>query len=759
MLISFKSESKTFHIRNRFFSYIMTLMANGQLENLYFGKPIRDRESFAHLHEEQRRGLSAFNAPAPSKLSLVATKQEYPAYGTTDFRSPAYEVAQQNGSLISGFKYDSHVIQPGKPSLAPLPAAYMESDDEGETLIVKLVDDVTKMSLYLSYTVYADLPILARNAKFELWGDEPVVLTRALSASIDLPDMNYEMVTFTGAWARERAVRTRKLEHGIQANYSMRGSSSAEMNPFMMLKRPWTTESQGEVLGFNIVYSGSFLGQVECCTFGQTRVMMGIHPDNFKWPLKPGESFQTPEVLIAYSNEGMTGLSQAFHDLIRTRIVRGYWRDRSRPILLNNWEATAMTFDEELILNIAKKAKEVGVELFVLDDGWFGARDNEHAGLGDWYVNTNKLPNGIKGLSEKVEAMGLKFGLWIEPEMVNKDSDLYRAHPDYILGAPDRFHSPGRFQHVLDFSRKEVVDNVHAQIAKVIRESKISYIKWDSNRYITECYSNGTPAGDQGKVFHKNILGIYDLYTRLTEEFPEILFESCSSGGARFDLGMMYFAPQAWASDNSDGWARQLIQYGTTFGYPLNTIGAHVSAVPNHQTARTVPLSTRANVAYFGTFGYELDLNKLTDAEIEQVKEQVKFMKKNRDLIHHGDFYRLLSPFEGNDTGWIVVGKDKKRAVAGFYQCLNMANISWLRFKLTGLDPDKKYRIQILSDRCEDFQEEIAVAYGYVLPKRNAVSEHYGDELMNAGVVLDRMLLVMAGGDFASLLITVDEVE
>lgn len=760
MLINVSPDARTFHLRSRFFSYILTVMENGQIENLYFGKAIQDRPSFAHLHEEAIRGMTAFNAPEPSRLCLNQTRQEYPSYGTTDFRSPAFEVEQQNGSRISAFKFSSYKILKGKPSLAPLPAATMESDGEGETLILNLDDEVTGLTLKLSYSIYAELPILARNAEFELdGGAEAVTLTRALSMALDLPDMNYEMLTFTGAWARERSVRTRRLEHGIQANYSMRGSSSAEMNPFFILKRPETTEHLGEALGFNIVYSGSHLGQVECATDGTTRVLLGIHPDNFDWRLQPGESFQTPEALIAFSCAGLNGLSQAFHDLIRTRIVQGAWRDRPRPILLNNWEATEMDFDEERILKIAEKAKEAGIELFVLDDGWFGARNDEHAGLGDWVANTKKLPSGIKGLSEKIEAMGLKFGLWIEPEMVNPDSDLYRAHPDWVLGAPNRFRSPSRFQYVLDFSRKEVVDAIHAQLAAILRESKISYIKWDSNRYITECYSNQTAPEDQGKVFHKNILGIYDLYTRLTTEFPEILFESCSSGGARFDLGMTYFAPQTWGSDNTDGYERQRIQYGTSYGYPLSSIGAHVSAVPNQQTGRIVPLSTRANVACFGTFGYELDLNHLTPEEFERVKDQVRFMKANRELLHGGDFYRLLSPFEGNDAGWIVVGKDRKRAIAGYYQCLNFANLGWLRFKLAGLDPERKYRVKLRVDVDPRYLIARIPNLNLMLAQLNESFEAGGDELMYAGLALNRMLFVIQGCDFTSLLIELDAVD
>lgn len=593
--------------------------------------------------------------------------------------------------------------------------------------------------LVLSYTVFAEMPVLTRNSRIVQKGNQKIVLERAMSASVEFPDMDYEMVHLSGAWARERYVKNRKLEMGIQAVQSLTGTcSSAEHNPFLALKRPHTTEEQGDVYGFSLVYSGNFLAQTEVSTFDITRVMMGIHPEGFHWELSAGEEFQTPEVVMVYSSQGLNKMSQTYHKLYRKRLMRGMWRDQARPILLNNWEATYFDFNEEKILNIAAKAKEAGVELFVLDDGWFGTRNDDYRGLGDWYVNLEKLPDGISGLSHKVEEMGLKFGLWVELEMVNKDSDLYRAHPDWIIGVPERFESHSRHQHVLDFSRKEVVDYIYAMVSKIIRESSISYIKWDMNRYMTEPYSRGLDASSQGEVMHKYILGVYDLYTRLTTEFPEILFESCASGGARFDPAMLYFAPQTWTSDDTDGNERTKIQYGTSYVYPIVSMGTHVSAVPNHQLNRVTPLSTRANVAYFGTFGYELDLNLLSDREMEMVKEQIEFMKENRELIQmDGDFYRLRSPFEGNDTAWMVVSQDKKQAIAGFYQKLNKVNASWLRLKLQGLDKERLYDVQ-----CEE-----------------TIYQAYGDELMYVGIPLDRERLNKKGGDFASLIYVLKEAE
>jgi Alpha-galactosidase len=727
MSILYCESSREFHLFNDSISYIVKILRNGQLGNLYFGKKLKHRESFGHLLQGELRSLAAYVFENDYELSLQHTKQEYPSYGTTDFRYPAFEIKQENGSRITQFEYRSHAIFQGKKKLAGLPATYVEEPEEAETLEIALYDALIDAELILSYTIFRDGPVLARHARFVNRGSRPLVLTRALSLCVDLPDDDYEMVNLAGAWSRERHVVAGKLKHGVQGIYSLRGASSAEHNPFLALKRPNTDENSGEALGFSFVYSGNFLAQAEVDTHHSTRLLMGIHPDGFEWPLAPGMDFQTPEAVIVYSDSGLNGMSQTFHRLYRTRLARGLWRDRVRPILINNWEATSFDFDEAKILGIARTAKELGIELFVLDDGWFGARDNDRAGLGDWSVNRKKLPNGIQGLASQIEAMGMKFGLWFEPEMANKDSDLYRAHPDWIIQTPGRAASPSRNQHVLDFSRREVVDEIYRRMSAVLREASISYVKWDMNRYITECYSATAPSSEQGMVFHKYILGVYDLYERLTTEFPPILFESCSSGGARFDPGILYYAPQTWTSDDTDAVERLKIQYGTSFVYPLSSMGAHVSEVPNQQLGRVTPLETRANVAYFGAFGYELDLNHLTDEEREVVRKQVAFAKRHRELIQKGIFYRLLSPFKDQATGWIVVSEDRTEALVGYYQVLNGVNEGWKRLKLAGLAAEFDYRINDDSERV-----------------------HYGDELMNAGIVIRKGELCGGGGDFAS---------
>ncbi len=710
MSVFFHESTRTFHLTNGKISYLMKVLPNGALGQLYFGRAIRDRESFDHLLELRSRPMSACVYEGDSTFSLEHCKQEYPAYGAGDFRQPAVELRQPNGSRITDFVYHSHEIAAGKPGLEGLPATYCESDGEAETLTVRLEDKLLGVSLYLSYTLFADFPALARSARLENHGGEELHLTAAMSLSLDLPDSEYELVHFSGAWSRERHRKVRRLEQGVQSVGSVRGHSSHNHNPFLMLCRPGAGEEHGEVMGFSLVYSGNFLAQVEVDAWETSRVMLGIHPLGFDWKLAPGEGFQSPEAVVVYSGGGMGEMSRTFHSLYRSRLARGYWRDRPRPILLNNWEATYFDFTEDNLVSIAQAAREDGVELFVLDDGWFGARSSDYAGLGDWVANRSRLPNGIKGLAERIEALGMRFGLWFEPEMVNKDSDLYRAHPDWILQTPGRRSSPGRNQFVLDFSRPEVVDCIYGMMAKILSEAKVSYIKWDMNRSITEAWSAALPADRQGEVLHRYILGVYSLYERLTAAFPQVLFESCASGGGRFDPGMLYYAPQCWTSDDSDAAERLKIQYGTSFCYPVSSMGAHVSAVPNHQVGRVTPLSTRANAAAFGTFGYELDLNRLTAEERVQVREQIAFMKRYREVLQFGDFYRLQSPFEGNFTAWMAVSPDRRTALVGWYKTLNEVNGPYRRVKLRGLDPALCYAV-------------------------DGGASHFGDELMEVGLL------------------------
>lgn len=703
-MIYINKENREFHLQGLNVSYIFNVMKNEQLGNLYFGKKIRHRDNFKHFFYQPEVGIGiiAHHEDDPG-FSLEYYKQEYPSYGTTDFRKPAFELESEDGSRVSDFVYKGYRVYKGKEKLAGLPSTYVESEDEATTLEIELKDEVLNCKLYLTYTVYENRDVITRNARFVNHGIEKIDINRAMSFALDLPDYNYEMIHLSGAWARERFIKTRKLEVGSQYIDSTRGASSAHQNPFVILKRPNTNEDAGECIGFSLVYSGNFLAHVEVDHFDATRVTMGINPFDFKWELKPGESFITPEGIIVYSESGMNDMSKTFHKLFRERVARGEWRDKERPILVNNWEATYFDFDEDKIVSMASKAKDLGFELFVLDDGWFGKRNDDKTSLGDWFPNLDKLPNGIKGLGERVVNEGIRFGLWFEPEMISKNSKLYEEHPDWILGVKDRRLSMGRNQYILDLSKPEVRKYIVDILSERFSEAPISYVKWDMNRNMTEVTYRDLP--------HKYILGLYEILEELTTKFPHILFESCASGGGRFDAGMLHYMPQVWTSDDTDAIVRLNIQHGTSLAYPLISMGAHVSDIPNHQTARKTSLETRNYVAAFGNFGYELDLLKFDEETGANVTKYLDFYKNNRKLIQFGDFYRLESPFEGNTASWMVVDKEKAEALVGHFTILASPNPGYnAKVILKGLNPDKKYSI-------------------------NGEFEAYGDELMNVGIV------------------------
>ncbi len=727
MSIIFHEKTKQFHLNNDYISYIIGVLPDGSLGQLYSGERIHDKEDYSYLINLEYRSMMV-GLHDNEVFTQEINRMEYPSFGTGDYRAPAFMLMHENGSHVSRFEYVSHRIFPGKPALPGLPALYTEDDSEAESLEICLKDHLTGMGQYHLYTVFKDYPVIARSVRFVNGGSERVKITRAMSMALDLPDSDYVWMQFSGAWTREKRPIERLLTEGTVSIGSLRGHSSANHNPFVILKRRNTDEFKGEALGISLVYSGNFLMSAEGDTYGTLRFIAGIHPECFSWNLSPGDEFRTPEAVIAWTNEGLNDLSHTFHSLYRKRLCRGIWKEKPRPILLNNWEATYMGFNEESILKIASKGRDAGIELFVLDDGWFGKRDDDRSGLGDWYVNKDKLPGGIGGLSEKIHAMGMKFGLWFEPEMINEDSDLYRAHPDWVLSVPGRSRSVGRHQMVLDLSKNEVLEYLYERMHNIIDEGKIDYVKWDMNRTISECYSIGAEAEEQGTIYHKNVLNVYKLYEKLISDFPEILFESCASGGSRFDAGMLYYAPQTWGSDDTDAVERMKIQYGTSYGYPISSIGAHVSESPNQQTGRACSIETRAAVACFGTFGYEMDLNRLSDEEFETVKKQVIFMKEHRELLQGGRFYRLLSPYEGNYCAWMVVSEDRKRAIAACYRILAEVNPGHKRLKFTGLDPDKTYRIE--------------------------GNEYFGDELMKIGLEIADIPKEGKGaeGDFVSRL-------
>ena len=712
MPIIYNEKTREFHLYNQEISYIIKILDNEQPGQLYYGKRLTHREDFSHLFEYAMRDMSPYAFEGNSTFSLENIKQEYPTFGCGDMRFPAYEIERENGSHVVEFVYKEHKIYNGKPKLEGLPATYVESDDEAQTLELVLEDTSINTRIVLLYTIYEAFPVIARSVRFECDSDEKITLLSAMSACVDLPDKDYEMIDLAGVWARERHVRRHKLDYGIQSIYSMRGCSSYQFNPFLALARENADEFQGQVYGFSLVYSGNFLAQTEVDNYDTARVLMGIHPNGFKWTLGKGESFQTPEMVMVYSEAGLNGMSQTFHKLYRTRLARGTWRDKVRPILINSWEAFYFDFDAPKLLGLADAAADLGMELFVLDDGWFGKRDDSTSSLGDWYPNEEKLKGTLKELAEKINAKGLKFGLWIEPEMTNKDSDLYRAHPDWLLAEQGKRICHSRTQYVLDFSKKEVREYIGDMLENLLAEVPVSYIKWDMNRTFSEVFSNGNDREYQGKVCHKYILGVYELYERLTSRFPHVLFESCASGGARFDPGMLYYAPQGWTSDDTDAIERLKIQYGTSMVYPVSCMGSHVSASPNHQTNRVTPIETRADVAYFGTFGYELDLLKLDEEDKAEIRRQIAFMKEKRDLIQKGTFYRLKSPFEGNETAWMIVSEDQKKALVGYYRVMQPVNVGFKRLKLKGLKEDTCYKVS---------------GYAY---------DCYGDELMQVGMIL-----------------------
>ncbi|MDQ8248102.1 alpha-galactosidase [Enterococcus faecium] len=693
MNIIYRSENQQFHLFNQEISYIFKISEDGKLLHLYYGENLPDND-YSHLIEMHHRPMTTYRNENDLLYSLEHLKQEFPEYGTTDFRHPAISLLQKNGSRLSDFVYQGYEVEEGKPKLEGLPATYVDNNDESKTLKVYILDSVTNVQVELLYTIYRDYPVITRSARVMNKGKDIQIIENISSLSLDLPDANYEWQQLSGAWGRERTIKSRTLQQGIQSIESTRGISSHQHNPFVTLKRKNTDENQGEAIGAALVYSGNFLIQAEVDTWDVTRLQVGINPFGFNWKLNPGEIFTAPEAILVYSSKGLNAMSQTFHQLFRKRLARGKWREKDRPVLINNWEATYFDFDEEKLVNIAKKAFDVGIELFVLDDGWFGERENDCAGLGDWHVNPKRLPRGIGSLSEKIRSFGMKFGLWFEPEMVNKDSELYRTHPNWIISTPNRKPNHGRNQYVLNFGLDEVVENIFDQMCKIIDESNLDYIKWDMNRPLTDVFDSHLLADQQGEVFHRYVLGVYRLYEKLITKYPNILFESCSSGGGRFDPGMLHYAPQAWASDDSDAIERLKIQYGTSMLYPLSSIGAHVSIVPNYQTNRITPIKTRGNVAFFGAFGYELDLNELSEGDLRIVKEQIAFYKKYRTIIHNGTFYRLLSPFDDdNQTAWMVVSHDKKTAIVAHYKTLNEVNAPYRRLKLKGLDNDGLYNV------------------------------------------------------------------
>ncbi len=711
-------DKNLFHLQTRNSSYLFQIMANGELGQLYYGHRIHHKSAYHNLSQrEQHDAMASWTLDQPD-FQPEMLKQEYASLGKGDFRYPAYQVQAPDGSRISELVYQDYQITQGKQRLPHLPSTFANDPQTAQTLSITLMDAVTHLQVQLNYTIFPKFDVLIRSAAFKNQGIHSLMLKQAASCQLDLPDAHYDWLQFSGAWARECQLQRHHLHCGQQATSSLRGASSHQANPAMILARPDTTENTGEAIGFNLIYSGNFANQIDVDQFQTTRIITGINPEDFTWQLKPQSSFQTPEAVISYTNQGLNNLSQQLGAFYQQHLVNQHFAQQLRPILINNWEATYFDFDETKLLKICRQAQKIGIELFVLDDGWFGQRDDDTTSLGDWFVNQRKFPHGIDHFAQKVHDLGLQFGLWFEPEMISQASRLYQQHPDWVVGAPHRHLTPSRNQFVLDMTRTDVVQYLYEQISAIIEQTHLDYIKWDMNRNLTEIYSTQLPPAQQQEFNHRYILGVYHLYELLTTKFPQVLFESCASGGGRFDLGMMYYAPQAWVSDNTDAITRLKIQYGTSYNYPLAMMGAHISAVPNDQTGRITPLATRAAVAYFGDLGYELDITKLSSPELQTLKKQIQFYKKYRQLFQFGKFYRLLSPFAGdpNLVSWQVVNSQQTVAIVGYYRILNEPNPPYRRLYLQGLDPNRIYQIN-------DLEENF-----------------YGDELMHAGLFIPRLL-------------------
>lgn len=692
MPISFDSNTKRFHISTVNSSYIIEIFKSGYLRHNYYGKRVKSTELASNYFLEDR----AFS-PNPDVLdktfSLDTLPQEYPSYGNSDYRVPAFQVQAEDGGTITDLRYKAYRIYKGKEKLEGLPSIYVEKDEEAETLEITLFDEVLKLQVILTYTVMEGFDVILRSTRFINSGESKLKLLRALSMNVDFDDADFDLIHLWGAWARERHIERKPLFAGTQIIDSKRGASSHQHNPFIALARKNADEDNGEVYGFNIVYSGNFIIDAEVDQFLNTRVNLGINPFDFSWLLEKGESFQTPEVVMVYTDKGLGDMSRTFHRLYRSRLCRGKYRDEVRPILINNWEATYFDFDPQKIEKIAITAKEMGIELFVLDDGWFGNRTDDKTSLGDWFVDKNRFPGGIEDFADRVNKQGMKFGLWFEPEMISKTSNLYSEHPDWCLHVPNRENTEGRNQLILDLSRDEVCDQIIKMVSDILKSAPISYVKWDMNRHMTEIGSAKLSIDRQRETAHRYILGLYKVMEKITTSFPDILFESCSGGGGRFDPGILYYMPQTWTSDDTDAVERLKIQYGTSLVYPPSAMGAHVSAVPNHVLERVTSLEMRGAVAMSGNFGYELDLNKLTNEEREIIKQQVALCKQIRGITEYGDFYRLKSPFEGNETSWMSVSPDKKEAVVFYFKVLGEPNVINRRLKLKGINLENNYEI------------------------------------------------------------------
>ena len=692
MSIVFDSDRKTLTLYTRSTCYQMQIAPLGHLLRLYYGP--RAEGYFDYLYLSRDVGFS----PNPYELrqdrgwSLDTLPQEYSGSCCGDFRLSSLELLTDDGLRGADLRYQRHEVRKGKYTLPGLPASF-SADEEAETLAVTLADEATGAEVELLYGVFADLDVITRAARIGNGGRGAIMLEKAASSCLDLPFGGWELIHFHGSHTGERQLQRIPLMDGIQTASSRRGASSHQHDPFIILCRPDTTEDAGECCGQMLVYSGSHHTDVELDQTGSVRSVTGIDHDGFSWALEPGESFYTPEVILAFSSSGLNPLSHIYHDFIRDHLCRGRYAAGPRPLLLNSWESLYFDFDAASLTELAESARDMGLDMLVLDDGWFGRRTDDKRALGDWRANEERLPGGLGPLIAKIKAMGLSFGLWIEPEMVSEDSDLYRAHPDWALRMPGRLPAVGRDQLVLDLTRSDVREWLHDTLSALLRDHDIAYVKWDANRELTDLYSAGLPPERQGETAHRYMLGLYELLERLTSEFPHVLFEGCAGGGGRFDAGMMYYFPQIWCSDNTDPVSRIDIQLGASYGYPVSVMADHISASPNHQTGRSSPLGTRAVVAMSGSFGLELDPRSLREEEVAECRRHIARYRELRGLIMEGRLYRLVTESDSPLRAWQFVSGDRREALLNLVITGHQTAARPLHIRLKGLDPEARYAL------------------------------------------------------------------
>ena len=717
-------KDKIFNLETKNTLYQMKVDRFGVLNHLWYGEKTDCCMDYLLDYPDAGFSGNIYEAENERTYSLNTLPQEYSTSGVGDFRISAISVTHEDGSNALDLRVREYQIKKGKYEIPGLPAVYAK-EDEAETLEITLKDTATEAEVILKYGVFEKEDVITRSVVVKNSGKTPIVINKVHSMCLDIPYGDWEWMHFYGRHTMERQAERVPVLHGISESSSSRGTSSHHQNPAVLLCEKDCTETNGHCIGAALMYSGGFQAQVEKDQLEQIRLVMGIHPDTFEWILEAGEAFYTPEVILSCSTTGFAKLSQNFHHIIRNHVCRGTYQLSSRPVLINNWEATYFDFNEEKILNIARQASKLGIDMMVLDDGWFGKRDDDCSGLGDWFVNEKKLNGGLKALVEKINAMGMKFGLWFEPEMVSEDSDLYRNHPDWAIQIPGRKPMRSRYQLVLDMSNPEVVDYLYGVMSAILRENHIEYVKWDMNRSISDWYTATLSRGRQMQMPHRYVLGLYELLEKLTSEFPDVLFEGCSGGGGRFDAGMMYYCPQIWCSDDTDAHERTFIQYGTSFFYPTSTVGSHVSAVPNHQTGRITSIETRGVVAMAGSFGYELDLNQLSEEEKTVVAKQVTHYKEYQSLIYNGDYYRLANPFEDGMSAWSWISEDKKIILVQGVLFRAKPNVLRKTLRLMGLEAKKNYKIA----GTEEVYTGVALMSGGVLLQR-AVGDDVSFEIV-----------------------------